>query len=408
MTQSSAPASAGSASQATAGPASSPERKGRDHRVDALRGVALAMMFVDHIPDNLLNRITLRNLGFCDAAEIFVLLAGFASMLAYGRAFARESVRSAMNKLLRRCGKLYVYQVGMLLVSIGVITQWRSIHWVPVDFLEPELAHGWTSLWRAMTLMALPGNLNILPLYIVLLLLFPVIYWVQQRSAWLALALSGAAWLLVNLDPALNLPNWLDPDGWYFNPFAWQFLFTLGALSATVTQARGGDLPRYRLLVAFCWGYLAFSAVQAFPWAQWHLPNLAPFDIDPPLKTPLSPLRLIDVLSIFYLVQSSPLMSRFAAGRSGQVLAVLGRHSLEVFSAGTLLDLLAKLLFATFGSHWALQIGINVVGLGTLYLLARELDRRKTLQKQAQRRRAERQQADARGGTSNHDPVAAS
>ena len=37
-----------------------PKQGGRDHRVDALRGVALAMMFVDHIPDNLLNRLTLR------------------------------------------------------------------------------------------------------------------------------------------------------------------------------------------------------------------------------------------------------------------------------------------------------------------------------------------------------------
>ncbi len=359
--------------------------KGRDHRVDALRGVALAMMFVDHIPDNLLNRLTLRNLGFCDAAEIFVLLAGFASMLAYGRAFAREGIRIAIGRVLRRCGKLYVYQVGMLLISIAVITQWRRYHAVPVDFLEPELAHGFASLWRAMLLQALPGNLNILPLYIVLLAMFPLIYLASRLGIGFALAISGALWLLVNLDPQLNLPNWLDPDGWYFDPFAWQFLFTLGAMAAIVTQKRGGDLPRYRWLVALAWAYLAFSALQSFPWAQWGLPNLAPLDIDPPLKTPLSPLRLIDVLAIFYLVQSSPRTSRGAATRAGQVLAVIGRHSLEVFSAGTVMDLLARLLFATLGNGWALQIGVNVVGLGTLFVLARALDRRKTRRRQAAR-----------------------
>ena len=376
----------------------------RDHRVDALRGVALAMMFVDHIPDNLLNRLTLRNLGFCDAAEIFVLLAGFASMLAYGRAFERASIRIAIGRVLRRCGKLYLYQVGMLLVSIGVITQWRRYHAVPVDFLEPELAHGFESLWRAMLLQALPGNLNILPLYIVLLLLFPLIYLASRVSVRFALGLSGALWLLVNFEPQLNMPNWLDPDGWYFNPFAWQFLFTLGAMAAILTQARGGDLPRRRWLVVACWGYLAFSAVQAFPWSVWGLPNLSPLDIDPPLKTPLSPLRLIDVLAIFYLVQSSPRAARGAAARAGQVLAVLGRHSLEVFSAGTLLDLLAKLLFATLGSGWLLQVAVNVIGLGTLFLLARWLDRRK-----AQRKRAARAQAsgEAEGASSGH-PIAAS
>ena len=115
-------------------------------------------------------------------------------------------------------------------------------------------------------------------------------------------------------------------------------------------------------------------------------------------------------MSIFYLVQSSPTMSRFAASRAGQVLAVLGRHSLEVFSAGTLLDLFAKLLFATFGSHWALQIGINVIGLGTLFLLARALDRRKTQRKLEQKQteqRTERQQAEAAQRGASH-PVAAS
>ncbi len=378
-------------------------KRPRDHRVDALRGVALAMMFVDHIPDNLLNRLTLRNLGFCDAAEIFVLLAGFASMLAYGRAFDREGVRAALVKVARRCGKLYVFQIGMLLISVGVITQWRRYHPVPVDFLEPELAHGFASLWRAMMLEALPGSLNILPLYIVLLATFPLVYYSSRIGLGFALAASGALWLLVNVEPQLNLPNWLDPDGWYFNPFAWQFLFTLGAVSAIVTGRREGDLPRHRGLVAAAWAYLAFSAVQAFPWSIWGLPNLAPLDIDPPMKTPLSPLRLIDVLAIFYLVQSSPRLSRAAASRGGQGLAVLGRHSLEVFSAGTVLDLFAKLLFATFGKQsavdgWLLQVGVNVVGLGTLFLLARWLDRRK------QRHR----QAASRDAASQPEPVTAS
>ncbi|WP_422921100.1 OpgC family protein [Rhizosaccharibacter radicis] len=346
--------------------------------MDALRGVALTMMFADHIPQNLLNRFTLRNLGFCDAAEIFVLLAGFASLLAYGRAFEREGLRGGFARLLARCVRLYLFQIAMLMLTIGAVTGWRRFHSVPVDFLEPELAHGWwRSLWRAMSLEALPGNLNILPLYIVLLLLFPPIYWVMRRRPWLALGLSAALWLLINLDPALNLPNWLDPDGWYFNPFAWQFLFTIGAFAALKTRLTAGSLPRHPALVALAWAYLLFSALESFPWASWHLPDPRLFVIPPPEKTPLSPLRLIDVLAIFYLVQSSPLAQRVATHRVGQVWAVLGRHSLEIFTAGTVLDLLAKLLFNTYGTGWALQVGVNVVGFGLLYLLARALDSRK-------------------------------
>jgi hypothetical protein len=61
------------------------------------------MMFVDHIPQNVLNRFTLRNVGFADAAEIFVLLAGYASWLAYGRNFERVGLRAGVGRVWRRC-----------------------------------------------------------------------------------------------------------------------------------------------------------------------------------------------------------------------------------------------------------------------------------------------------------------
>ena len=30
---------------------------------------------------------------------------------------------------------------------------------------------------------------------------------------------------IVSIWTAINLVNWMDGQGWYFNPFAWQFLF---------------------------------------------------------------------------------------------------------------------------------------------------------------------------------------
>ena len=101
--------------------------------------------------------------------------------------------------------------------------------------------------------------------------------------------------------------------------------------------------------------------------------------------------RLIDVLAIFYLVQSSRLARTLAAGRIGQVLAVYGRHSLEVFSVGTVLDLLFRLVMTTYGTGWPMQVAVNVVGLGTLFLMASALDRRK----QQARQRVARRDAEA-------------
>ncbi|GBQ90727.1 hypothetical protein AA13595_2967 [Gluconacetobacter johannae DSM 13595] len=355
----------------------------RDHRVDALRGVALLMMFVDHIPQNVLNRFTLRNVGFADAAEIFVLLAGYASWLAYGRNFDRVGLRAGVGRVLRRCARLYVFQAVMVVVTTATIRQWRHFWPVPVDFLEPELAHGLSSFWRVMFLDALPSNLNILPLYIVLLLAFPLIYLLIRRGLVLTLALSGGLWVLINLDPTINFPNWLDPDGWYFDPLAWQFLFTLGACAAVLAGRHGGSLPRVRWLRLLCCAYLAVSALEAFPWSLWGLPDLRPFAVAAPDKSVLAPLRLLDVMSIFYLVQSSVVARRGAEGRLGQVMALFGRHSLEVFSVGTVIDLYARLVFTTFGDGWGLQIAVNVIGFAILWGLATVLDRRRVRQKEA-------------------------
>ena len=354
--------------------------RGRDHRIDAMRGAALLMMFVDHIPQNLLNRFTMRNVGFADAAEVFVLLAGYASWLAYGRAFGKYGMRVTLGRLLRRCVQLYIGQTIMVVAYVFIIRLWRHFTPVSVDYLEPELAHGMSWVWRVMSFDALPSNLNILPLYIVLLAGFPLFYLLMRVQHSLALVLAGAIWALVNLDPAVNFPNWLDPDGWYFNPFAWQFLFALGLTASERTQRRGKDFARLRWLVGVCWAYLAFSALQAFPWMQWNLPDLRPFgDAVAPAKAWLSPLRLLDVLAIFYLVQSSAWARRWSAhARAGQVLACVGRHSLEVFVVGTVLDLLARLLFSTFGEGWPLQVAVNVVGLAFLITLAHGLDARRT------------------------------
>lgn len=105
--------------------------------------------------------------------------------------------------------------------------------------------------------------------------------------------------------------------------------------------------------------------------------------IRPPDKTLLAPLRLLDVLAIFYLVECSSTAAWLSETRIGQVLAVYGRHSLEVFSLGTFFDLLGKLAFTRLGNGWVMQGVVNLIGLGALYALAVWLDNRKQVQRRA-------------------------
>lgn len=361
----------------------------RDHRIDSLRGAALLMMLADHMPDDLLNRITMRNFGFADAAEIFVLLAGYASFLAYGRLIDRQGWSTGIKRIAGRCGRLYFYQTAMTLVFVWTVRHWRHYEPVPEYILEPQLAHGYGWLWRILTFDALPSYLNILPLYIILLALFPLIYRIMKESAWVLFGISAAIWAVSNIDPRLTIPNWLDPNGWYLNPFAWQFLYTLGVLGALWASRHGGDLPYKRWARTLCWLYLAGAFVLCFPYEYWHVPSLRLFPAPAANgKSTLVPWRLLDILSIFYLVQSSELLKRFSGGKLGQALAMLGRNSLEIFSFSTVLDLVGRLVFGSFGTGIALQIIINVVGLTLVFVLAVPLDRSRQKAKAARNNQA--------------------
>ena len=347
----------------------------RDTRVDFLRGVALIMIFIDHVPGNLLASFTLRNFGFSDAAELFVLLAGFSSMMAYGGAFAREGTVVGLRRVMARVARLYLAQaILLLLVLVGVSAWIHNFHVMP-ESGAPYVHTGLKGLTRGLTLQARPASLNILPLYILLLAGFPVIYWLIRISPLLATLVSGGLWMWVNIDPDFNLTNWLDGQGWFFNPFAWQFLFTIGALGAVLIRRSGGDLPHPTWLRVLAFGYLGFAALVAAPWATWGWADWHPILLDAPDKTVLAPLRLLNVLAFATLALGSPWFRGVAEHPVLNVVVVCGKHSLEVFSLGTLLAMVARLSFLTFGVTATTQVLANGLGLGLMIALALVLER---------------------------------
>jgi hypothetical protein len=328
----------------------------REARVDMLRGLALVCIYVDHIPRDILNWVTLRNVGFSDAAELFVMLAGFASIMAYGRSFARDGARTGLRRILLRCARLYVFQVGLLLATVGIVWVWTTYFNIQPRTLAPMLHGGVHALVPGLTLRSQPSNLNILPLYIILLALFPAIYAGIRFSLGLTVLASAAIWLAASIYPDLNLVNAFDGNGWFFDPFSWQFMFVLGAAMAVEMARRDGMLPRWPWLLVLCWVFLAASFMQSFPWTDWGLPNLAPLHMDPPDKTHLAPLRLLHALALVYVVLNGRAWRGMARNVVLRGFAVLGRHSLEVFSLGTVLGLIGRLAFRTYDGGWAMLL----------------------------------------------------
>ncbi|MGH1571541.1 OpgC family protein [Methylobacterium sp. P31] len=359
------------ASRPPAGP--TPAKPVRDARVDVLRGFALLTIFVDHIPRNAPALFTLHNFGFSDAAEIFVLLAGYSSMMAYGGLFDRAGIRTALVRIARRCLRIYLFQAGLLLATLVIVRIWMDLTGLTPRFgVAPLLQMGLLpGLLRGLALNALPNYLDILPLYILLLALFPLVYFGMRRGIWGVLALSGAVWLAANLDYHLNLPNAAAvDDGWYFNPFAWQFLFVIGAALALAVRAGHGLLPWRGWAAAAAWAYLAFALLQGGSWADWGLPDLRPLAIGTPDKSHVAPLRLLDILALTYLLFSAPAVARFCRLPALRPIDACGRHSLEVFAAGCLAALIGRILYRTFDATWPLQVAVNLGRLAVMLGLA--------------------------------------
>lgn len=343
-------------------------REARDPRIDLLRGLALICIFCDHIPYNCMSFVSLWNFGFSDAAEVFVLLAGFSATLAYGRVFDRDGAPAGLRKVLRRCAAIYATQVALCFVTMGVVSLRTALTGTEPMFIGPLLSDGLDGVVRVITLQALPTYLDILPLYLLLLLGFPAVLYGVRTSIPVTIGLSLALYLLANR-LHLNLPNHIgrsDTATWYFNPFAWQIIYVAGAALAAARQT--GDAlftAPPRLLILSCAVYLVFAlgvAVMADgpPQALLGLP-VALFGNDP--KSFVSPWRLVHVLALIYLVLVSARLDRVARLPLLQPVVICGRRSLSVFATGCVLALFGRMLFRSLGHGPAMQVLVNTAGV---------------------------------------------
>ena len=94
------------------------------------------------------------------------------------------------------------------------------------------------AILEAALLKFRPVNLDVLPLYIVLLAAFPLVLPAVVRWPLGVIAVSLALYA-VTCRYNWNLPAYPDGKVWYFNPMAWQVVFHVGAACAVL----GPDLP---------------------------------------------------------------------------------------------------------------------------------------------------------------------
>ena len=93
----------------------------RDLRLDLFRGIALWLIFLDHIPSNAVSWITIRNYGFSDATEIFVFISGYTAAFVYGRAMREHGFIVASARVLKRAWQIYVAHVFLFAIYLAEI-----------------------------------------------------------------------------------------------------------------------------------------------------------------------------------------------------------------------------------------------------------------------------------------------
>src|SRR3984957_7660367 len=93
----------------------------RDLRLDLFRGVGLWMIFLDHIPHDVVAWLTLRNYGFSDAAEFFLFISRYLAGFIYGPIIGGGSLLAATKRLWTRVGQMYVGHIMLFLLFTAQI-----------------------------------------------------------------------------------------------------------------------------------------------------------------------------------------------------------------------------------------------------------------------------------------------
>jgi hypothetical protein len=358
---------------------------GRDLRLDFFRGLALFCIFIDHLPENLLARFTLQSAGLSDAAEVFILISGYAAGMVYGGVCERQGLLWAGARIYHRVWQLYVAHAFVFMLFIATVAHSASRlnsalfaeELRAADFLkEPDVA-----VVKALTLQFQPAFMDILPLYIVLLAALPLVLAGFRRWPLAVLAGSGLLWLSAQLFDGVALRAYPGPDHtWFFNPFAWQALFFLSAWLGW--HGRRG-LPRWVhsrwilfMAVAIALGAFVVRTSSTLHQLSESVPALFVNELWPlASKTDLGPVRFVNVLALALLVARlvKPHAS-YLAGPVARPFVRCGRHSLHVFCLGILLTVVGRLVIDEYVGGNAMVVVTAALGIAMMIGMASLMD----------------------------------
>jgi hypothetical protein len=357
----------------------------RDLRLDFFRGIGLWMCFLDHVPHDVVAWLTLRNYGFSDAAEFFVFISGYLIGWIHGPIVRGGLFLSSAKRLWMRTAQLYIAHIMLFLIFTAQIA--RTARKFDNPMYENEfnvfnfLQHPDILIGQALTLRYKPVNLDVLPLYVSLVAISPLVVWCLVKRPGMTLAGSVVLYILARYFD-WNLPSYPQGATWYFNPFCWQMLFIVAMWCGVGGVDKIRSILRSPVVLAIAAAWLLFAFLIVMTWhaswlealiPKWMIKAIYPID-----KTDLDMLRFTHFLALATIVTYFvPRNWSMLKTKWVEPLLVCGRHSLPIFCLG---------VFLSFSAHWILtqyskgvfeQLFVSVMGMVIMTAAAWVMDRAK-------------------------------
>jgi hypothetical protein len=336
---------------------------GRDLRFDFIRGFAMAIVVVNHLPaPSYFYVFSQERIGVVTGAEIFVIICGLVLGLTHRSYIERGSWRQSAGKLVRRAGLLYLCVVVVSLLAwvmaqmvpkFGLLTVWTDASGVDVPlYLEHPRSHPLRLLGDILFIKSTPWQFNIIGLYVLLILASPLALWLlfKQRAGWL-MAISVSLYIIPHVFQVRRLTPMAFENA--FPLLAWQLPFVLGMIAGyhhrrlgAWLRTRWGTVARVAVVALFCGGIF-------FALNNYWLNQSYPF---------MPGLQLIDPDS-FFAVYSTVFLERYllAPGRLINSMVVVGALC-EVLN-------LAWPVWAKFIGWWTIPVGQASLYVFILHLM---------------------------------------
>ncbi|MEL7166872.1 MAG: OpgC domain-containing protein [Pseudomonadota bacterium] len=392
----------------SAAQAAAPAVRVRDIRLDFFRGLAMFIILFAHTPGNFITSWIPARFGFSDATEIFVFCSGMASAIAFGATFDRAGFGLGCARVAYRIWQVYWAHVGLFFATAALLVfltdlegSWRN-YWGQLNLWMLFVEHReglWENpniLFSFMTLQWVPNLFDILPMYMVILAMMPLVILLARVHLGLLAVVSIGLWFMGQRawTEALGLPYlnftaepWVGDDDWqrrwFLNPFGWQLVFFTGfAFMRGWIPKPPVNAALFGLAALIVLANVPLSNIGVrefgFEWArEWRIENRQLIS-----KTDFGILRYVQFLALGYVcwVLAGDKGDRLRASASNivgrvwaailRVILKVGQQSLAVFVVSIFVARFNGFAMDMLGREVGTSLAVNAFGCGCLILTA--------------------------------------